>query len=305
MRIRTLSIRRSQETNKRMLAVLLKLSKVFPKRLLSGLSNLKTNITKASIKVSFNAYLGLMVLISLVAPIVTFSVSMVISSFFLEIIPSLVFSILIALLAFAVSFGISYAYPYFGISSRKRNIEANLPLIANFLSVLAGSGMPPERVLRSLANVGDEFKVGDEARRIVADIELLGLDLNTALRNAALRSPSPKFAFLLDGVVTSSHTGGDMASYLSNEAEKYKKTRKQTMKNFLESLSLLAEVYVSFTIALPLVLVIMLSVASFAGGGSLIAGLDPQSLLLLVTFILTPAGVAVLLLLVDSMTPPR
>jgi hypothetical protein len=77
------------------------------------------------------------------------------------------------------------------------------------------------------------------------------------------------------------------------------------MKSFLESLSLLAETYVTFTIALPLVLVIMLSVMSFAGGGALIGGIDPQSLMLLVTFILTPATVAVLLLIVDSMTPPR
>jgi flagellar protein FlaJ len=254
---------------------------------------------------SFDAYLGLMFLTFLVAPIVTFSVLTVILSIFLGIIPALIFSVLIALLVFAISFGVFYSYPYFGISSKKRKIEANLPLIANFLSVLSSSGMPPERVMRSLANVGDEFEVGEEARKIVADIELLGLDLNTALKNAALRSPSPKFGILLDGVVTSAHTGGDMSGYLSNEAEKYKKTRKQTMKNFLESLSLLAEAYVSFTIALPLVLVIMLSVMSFAGGGSFLAGMDPQSLLLLVTFILTPAGVAVLLLLVDSMTPPR
>ena len=288
-----------------MLAFLLRLSRLFPKRLISRLDKLKNNLAKANIRISFNAYLGLVVLVSLVAPIVTFLVSMVVSSFFLEIVTSLAISVLIALLAFAVSFGIAYAYPYVGISARKRNIDSNLPLIANFLSVLSSSGMPPERVIRSLANVGDEFNVGDEARRIVADIELLGLDLNIALKNAALRSPSPKFGLLLDGVVTSSHIGGDMAGYLSNEADKYKKTRKQAMKSFLESLSLLAEAYVTFTIALPLVLVIMLSVMSFAGGGAFIGGVDPQSLMLLVTFILTPAAVAVLLLIVDSMTPPR
>jgi flagellar protein FlaJ len=96
-----------------------------------------------------------------------------------------------------------------------------------------------------------------------------------------------------------------MASFLQDEAAKFKKTRMQSMKGFLESLALIAEAYVSFMIALPLVLVIMLSVMSFIGGGAFIGGIDPQVLLIVVTFVLTPAGVAILLLLVDSMTPPR
>ena len=68
----------------------------------------------------------------------------------------------------------------FDISSKARKIEANLPLTANFMAVLASAGMPPERIFRSLANVGDEFSVGEEVRRIIADIEVLGLDLNAA-----------------------------------------------------------------------------------------------------------------------------
>ena len=64
-----------------------------------------------------------------------------------------------------------------------------------------------------------------------------------------------------------------------------------SMKSFLDSLAGMAELYVSFMIALPLVLVVMLSVMSFLGGGSLLAGMDPQTVLLLMTFIVTPAGV--------------
>ena len=266
---------------------------------------MKNNLARASIKMSFKAYLGLMVLVSLVTSIVVFLLSFLIFSSFLEIVSSAIFSVLIAVMSFAVSVGVCFAYPFFSISSRGRKIDANLPLIANFMSVLSGSGMPPERVIRSLANVGDEFSVGEESRRIVADIELLGLDLHSALKKASSRAPSRKFAALLDGLVTTSHTGGDMASYLRDEADKYKKTRLLTFKSFLETLALIAEAYVSFMIALPLVLIIMLSVMSFIGGGSFLAGIEPQALLILVTFVLTPAGVAILLLLVDSMTPPR
>jgi flagellar protein FlaJ len=253
----------------------------------------------------FDVYTGLMVLVFLVTGLVTFSLSLVLLSFSLPIVEAVVFSVLVGVLAAFSSFATCYVYPIFGISTRGRKIDANLPLIANFMSVLASSGMPPERIVRSLANVGDEFHVGEEARRIIADIELMGLDLKVALKNASLRSPSKKFGSMLDGVVTTTHMGGDLASYLRDEADKYKKARLQTMKGFLENLGTIAEAYISLMIALPLALIVMLSVMSFIGGGAMIGNVEPQVLLTIITFVVTPAGVGILLLLVDSVTPPR
>jgi flagellar protein FlaJ len=254
---------------------------------------------------SFTQYMGLMTLASLISGVAAFSVSLFILYFSFQLVPSLVFSVIIGLLVYLVSVATCYVYPMLQISSRGRKIDANLPLIANFMSVLASSGMPPERIVRSLANVGDEFSVGEEARRIIADVELMGLDLKVALRNASLHSSSKKFGSMLDGVVTTSHMGGDLACYLRDEADKYKKARAQTMKGFLESLSTIAEAYISLLIALPLALIVMLSVMSFVGGGAFIAGVDPQVLLTVVAFVITPACVAILLLIVDSVTPPR
>ena len=102
------------------------------------------------------------------------------------------------------------------------------------------------------------------------------------------------------------HVGGDLSAYLREEAEKYKKARVSALKGYLESLAGMAEVYVSFMIVLPLALVVMLTIMSFLGGGaSMLGGLDPNMLLTLLTFVITPAGVAILILIVDSMTPPR
>ena len=289
-----------------MLALLLQLSNSFPKRLASKFAGLQTNLAKASIRMSFKVYLGLMMLASTVAGTVVLAISFVILSLGFQFFQSLVLSILIGLMAVFISVGLCYLYPLLGISSKRRKIDANLPLIANFMAVLASSGMPPERIFRSLANVGDEFGVGDEMRRAIGDVELMGIDLKGALRNASLRSSSKKFAAMLDGVVTTSYMGGDLANYLREEADKYKKNLLATMKSFLESLGGMAEVYVSFMIALPLALVVMLSIMSFMGGGaSMIGDLDPQTILTLLTFVITPAGVGVMLLLVDSMTPPR
>jgi flagellar protein FlaJ len=289
-----------------MLHLLLKLGDMIPQSILKDFAPLQKNLAKASIRMTFQTYVGLMAFASLVSGAATFLFALIIMS-----IPGfplgqiIVISVIAGFFATLTAAGTCYIYPSFNASSRARKIDANLPLIANFMSVLASAGMPPERIVRSLANVGDEFSIGQEARRIIGDIELMGYDLKEALKNAALRSPSKKFATMLDGLVTTSHMGGDLGSYLREEADKFKKARLQSMRGFLGSLATLAEGYISFMIALPLALIVMLSVMSFIGGGAMMGGIDPATLLSLVTFVVTPAGVAVMLLMVDSVTPPR
>jgi flagellar protein FlaJ len=275
------------------------MSDIAPKSLLSEFESIKLDLAKAGLKMTYEAYMGLTIFASIISGILALSFALVFTS-------SAFLSIIIGLIVLLASFGVCYTYPYLSISAKTMKIDANLPLTANFMAVLASAGMPPERIFRSLAKVGDEFGVGEEVRRIVGDIELLGFDLNAALQRGALRSASRKFGAMLDGVVTTSHMGGDLAAYLREESEKYKKARVASMKSFVEGLGGIAEVYVSVLIALPLALVVMLSIMSFLGGGaSMLGGISPQSLLLLVTFVIMPIGVAVLLVIVDSMTPPR
>jgi flagellar protein FlaJ len=285
--------------------LLLKFSGKVPQSIVSKFSGLQANLAKVS-KVSFEVYLGLIAFTFLVAGVTTFAVSSVVLSSFLSLPQAAGSAFLLAVLVGFVSVGVFYLFAMTKSYSNARKIDANLPLVANFMAVLANSGMPPERILSSLGNVGDEFGVGEEIRRAVGDVELMGLDLKGALRNAATRSSSRKFASLLHGVITTSHMGGDLDAYLREKANVYKKARRISMKSFLENLNSVAEIYVSFMIALPLALIIMLSVMSFIGGGATMFGsLDPYILLMLLTFVVTPAGVGIILLIVDSLTPPR
>jgi archaeal flagellar protein FlaJ len=292
--------------NKQLQSLFLKIGDFIPKSLTTKLAPLQENLGKASLRMTFEVYLGLSAFASVLTGIISFVFIFLFSSISMPVFSALFFAIFLAFVAALLGALICYTYPSFAISARSRKIEANLPLTANFMAVLASSGMPPERIFRSLANVGDEFGVGEEMRRVIADIELMGIDLNGALKNGAKRSSSRRLASLLDGIVTTSHMGGDLAGYLRDESDKFKKVRMASMKSFLESLGGMAEVYVSFMIALPLALVVMLSIMSFLGGGAaMMGGIDPQVALTLLTFIITPAGVGIMLLLVDSMTPPR
>jgi flagellar protein FlaJ len=256
--------------------------------------------------IAFRVYVGLMMFTSLVAGITVFAASYPLFLYAnFQILHPIVFPVLLGMMVAAFSMGIFSLYPGFVGYSRAGKIEANLPTIANFMAVLASSGMPAESVFRSLGRVGEEFGVSKEVGGIIRDIQLMGMDLHVALKKAAEKSPSKGFAKLLDGIVTTSHMGGDLALYLREESEKYKRERMLNVKHFIDNLGMVAETYITFMVAGPLMLIIMLSVMSFIGGGITIGSIDPMDLLNLLTFVFLPAGVGIMILIVDGMNPQR
>ena len=291
--------------NRRLASMFLKFAKMVPKRVLSKFG-MKKNLAKASIKSGFLIYVGLVMFASVVTAIITFGLSFFFLALFdIAVLNRAFFSILVGVGAGFISFGIGYLYPVLVAYSRGSKIDANLPHIAHFMAVLASSGMTPESVFRSLARVGKEFSVSKEVEGLIGEIEILGANLHSSLKRISEVSPSRKFGTMLNGVVTTSHMGGDLADYLNQEAKKFKEERMGKIKRFLENLGVIAETYVAFMVVAPLMLIIMLSVMSFIGGGVTIGSLSPADLLSLLTFVLIPTGVAFLIFMVDSITPLR
>ena len=288
----------------------LKLSRVIPKQIVAKLAGLKVNLDKAGMRISYKVYIGIALFASILTGVLTFVFGFGLLILFdpaysLSLLIPFSLALLLGFFAGLLAFAVSYVYPITVASSRGNNIDTNLPMITNFMSVLASSGMPPEGIFNSLARVGGEFKIDKEAQDVVRDISLRGKDLNSALRNASAGSPSRRFATLLDGFVTTSTMGGDLAAYLRMESDKFKRDRMLSMKRFLDTLGVIAEAYIAFMVAAPLMLIVMLSVMSFIGGDIGIANMNPAMLLNLLTFVLMPAGVAMMIFLVDGITPLR
>ena len=80
------------------------------------------------------------------------------------------------------------------------------------------------------------------------------------------------------------------------------KLKNISLKKFSDTLSVLAEFYVTLLLTGPLLLVIMLAVMSMLGGGNL-GLLSPDLLLSLVTYLGIPLGAIVFLVILDAITP--
>ena len=290
----------------RLLTFFLGFSRIIPSGVLSRFGWVRKNLAKASIRTGFQPYMGMTFFVSIITGVAAFITSIPILNLFNIKSPSLYpFAGLITLLSFFSSFGICLVYPVYVAYSRGTNIDSNLPVIANFMSVLASAGMPPEAIFRSLARVGKEFFIDKEASAIIGDVDLLGMDLNTALKKAAERAPSRQFGRMVDGVITTSLMGGDLAGFLREEAEKFRREKMIMMRHFIDNLGIIAETYITFMVAAPLMLIVMLSVMAFIGGGITLGNLSVNVIMDLLTFVLLPTGVLVMILAVEAMSPQK
>lgn len=275
-------------------------------RLLPLFRDMDKNLRKSGIKISFRAYVSLIVLMTLLVSIsfLTILSFILISFLHFPLISSLLFGIGASLLV-GVSMIISfYAYPIYRADSLKRNLEDGLPFTAGYMAILAGAGVPPDLIFRSLAQVDAPLAGSNEAKTIIRDVELFGFDIFSALESASDRTPSTKFKELLEGFIATIRSGGSLTKYLVTRSRQYMKLKQIAMRRFSDNLGVLAEFYVTLCVAGPLIFVVMLAVMAMLGGGGQ-GLLNPRLLLYLLSYLGIPVGSAVFLIILDAVSPRR
>jgi flagellar protein FlaJ len=212
-----------------------------------------------------------------------------------------IFTIVGALLFFsmigALTYGLFMTYPSMKADSRKRAINATMPHATAFLYVMQrGGGMTIYEIMKSLSNYSHIYGTASrEFGNIIRDIEYFGKDLQDALWDAADRTPSEQFKDLVDGLISVVSSGGDITLYLKNKTDVYKNAANKEQKHFLETLGLLAEVYITVFVVGPLFLMVILVVMNMIDNGG------PTQLYLLV-YGAIPFGTMIFLVFLDMLT---
>ncbi len=150
---------------------------------------------------------------------------------------------------------------------RGRLIDRKLTGAMSFISAMASAEVPVDVIFRELSKQEVYGEIANEAEWITRDTELLGVDILTAIKNAAGRSPSVKFQEFLQGVVTTATSGGQMKPYFVMKAEQFEKEDKLEMKKRMETLGLLAESFVTVVVAFPLFLVVIMAIMALISKG--------------------------------------
>jgi len=237
--------------------------KYFPERFAS----LKEELTQSSLNIVFESYVGKMLFYSALSFVLVFiylTIGLVIFGFPLWF--SLIGSLIISALAAFVVFTAFYSYPFQILTSKKRSIESNMPFAINHMSAIVASGVPPHVMFKLLTDVREYGEVATEANRIVRNVEVFGMDVTAAIREVANRTPSLEFKQLLQGIVATISTGGDLRRYLHNAAREALADYRLKREKYITTLSTYADFYTAVLIAAPLFFISILSVMALIGG---------------------------------------
>ena len=268
--------------------------------------DLEVNLKKSGMKTNFKAYVSTTILASLVVSAsVIFIVTMLLFFIFeLSLLLSLLFGVGLSLLAGALCVIGFYSYPSYRANNLKRALEDDLPFTTGYMSILAGAGVPPDFVWRSLAHIDDSQAISLVAKNVVRNVELFGFDVISALETTSKRTPSESFKEMVEGFIAVVHSGDNLVTYLRNRSQQYMKLKQIALKRFSDTLAVLAEFYVTLMVAGSLIFVVMLAVMSMLGGGG-VGPFDSRLLLQLLTYLGLPIGSIIFLIIIDITSPKR
>ena len=273
-------------------------------RVLPVFRDLDSNLQKSGLKINFKAYVSLTVFVTVLASFITLIIIPCMLAFVLNI-PSfsaVLFGVAGSLFAGAFSIIGFYVYPIYRADKFRRELEDELSFTTGYMAILASANVSPEKIFYSLSNLSVPLTVSSEARNVVRDVNLFGLDIISALEKTSKRTPSVQFREMLEGFISTIHSGGDMSAYLREKSRRYMKLKRISLKKFSDTLSILSEFYVALLVTGPLLFVIMLTVMAMLGGSSL-GMLGPDILLSMITYLGIPLGSVVFLIILDATSP--
>lgn len=181
---------------------------------------------------------------------------------------------------------------------RASSLEREMPFAATYVSVMASGGIAPYTSFKRLTEVELMPVMRDEAREIIKDVEIFGINPLTAIENAAKKNPLDVFKDFLSGYASTVIIGGDIRHFLERKAEDIFKTRAMRVKAAAERLGMLLETFIIVMVLMSLCFYILFSVESIFS-----TGMSTYSGIILYTYLFTPMLSLMFIYLAHSMQP--
>jgi flagellar protein FlaJ len=163
---------------------------------------------------------------------------------------------------------------------------------------MASGGISPYTSFKRLSEVELLPAMKKEAREIIKDVEIFGVDPLTAIERAAKNHPLDMFRDFLGGYASTVIIGGDITHFLESKAEEIFKARAVRVKMAAERLGMLLESFIIIMVLMSLCFYILFSVeAIYSTGISMYSGM------ILYTYVFTPMLSLMFIYLAHSMQP--
>jgi flagellar protein FlaJ len=263
-------------------------------------SEIKLNLKKARLKISIQEYISMAILTSFLIflfelPLLSFILAIFLKSFLFSFITSFTISIFLTVIFFLAFIN----YPRVIMKEKSKNLDNSLPFASLYLSTVAGSKLPLHKTFEIFSKFSRYGEITEEVAAIRNDMDVFGLDVNTALERAIDRTPSKNFKELLWGILSVNRTGGDLSVYLKEKSSSFINEYRRKLFEFSHQLAMLIEIYLTAVVIGALFFTILTSIMSgiTGTGGNIII------LQFLLIFIFLPLISVAFIILIRSQTP--
>ena len=212
-------------------------------------SDLKKYLKMSDMKKTLVEYLSTSVLTCILIFVIEIPVlSLIFSLLGLSLLFSLFMAFAVSILLSALFFVLFINYPKFKIRDKARAIEKSLPFAGIYLSTIASSRLPPHKIFKIFSTFEEYGEITEEAKRIVADMEMFGMNVYDSLEKAIDRTPSKELRGLFYAMISTLKAGGDLSVYLFEKSQTFLDNYRRKLKEFAHSLSVFLEVYLTVLI---------------------------------------------------------
>jgi flagellar protein FlaJ len=260
-------------------------------KFLGGVFEFKEHLAKAGIKIYPETYISLMFLIA------TLTIPVSIVALVLIYFTQIMFLIFLVPLPIYVMIGFMIV-PSSKASERSSALEREMPFAATYITVMASGGIPPYMSFKRLTEVELLPATRKEAKSLIRDVEIFGVDPLSALEKAAKYNPLDIFRDFISGYASSVIIGGDVIHFLETKAQDIFKAGSMRVKAAAERTGMLLETFIIVMVLMSLCLYILFSVESIYS-----TGMDMGSNVILYTYVFTPLLSIVFLYLAHGMQP--
>lgn len=233
-----------------------------PSRILaSRLPELRNDLQKSNMFISAEGIIAITMLFVFISiPIV------IVAAIYLAEIGLQIFIIALPV-AVIVPFVLMLNLPKISASSRASALENELPYVVGYITVLAGGGISPFVTIKRLSKADAIFPAAaKEARRILLDIEIFGMDAISALEKVTRTNPNKMFSDFIGGYVAVLKTGGDAMSYLESKLREIFTYTEGKVRRGSEFIGTMAEAYIIVTVVMGISLTILWATQNLLGG---------------------------------------
>jgi flagellar protein FlaJ len=221
-----------------------------------------TMLYQADVEMTSGMFLAMALVTALLAsiPVLIFSIIALPGSIFIPALTAFTFLLVFIMFPFVL---------YNKISNKKISIEKELPFALAYMSILSSAGSTPLDIIRRMAteNYGD---ISREFRKVMYRVDVLGEDEVSAMNDLSKYTPSEIFRTIIIDIANIMYSGSGMKNYLESKSKDLLDIKRQTQREFVDSLTVYGEGYMG-----GILMVVILTVLGIVMAGALNIDLGP------------------------------